>query len=71
MATSLVAAETMKLEIGWDLSALGYLRYSPLSREKKRAGYFFIERPTARILEAIRAANSMRTNQRAVFVVMK
>ena len=38
------------------------------------AGFFsriiFIERPTARMLEAVRAENSTRTNQKAVFVLV-
>jgi len=37
-------------------------------RQEKGTGYFFIERPTARMLEAIRATNSTRTNQKSVFV---
>jgi len=39
-------------------------------RGEKGTGYFFIERPTARILEALGAANSTRTNQRAVLVLV-
>ena len=39
--------------------------------EEKGTGYFFSERPTARMLEARSAVNSTRTNQKAVFVRVK